>query len=118
MDTTFEQVWEQYVASWKVETREEKLALFNQCLDKTCHYTDPVVAIAGWDDLLQYMLDFHQQIPGGHFVTRYFLAHHQKSIARWEMRNGENALLGEGVSYGEYNDNGKLVTMTGFFEAG
>jgi hypothetical protein len=62
------------------------------------------------------MLDFHRQIPGGHFVTTWFLAHHQCSIAKWEMRNGENIVIGEGISYGTYNDEQKLLSMTGFFK--
>ncbi len=70
----------------------------------------------GWDALVAYMLDFHKQIPGGHFVTSYFLAHNKQSIAKWEMRNGEDAVMGEGISYGKYNEAGKLISMTGFFE--
>jgi hypothetical protein len=33
------------------------------------------------------------------------------------MRDGEDRIIGEGMSHGEYGDDGKLVTMTGFFEA-
>lgn len=70
----------------------------------------------GWDGLLQYMVDFHRQVPGGHFVTEQFIAHHSKSVARWTMRNGLGAVIGDGVSYGEYDDEGRLTSMTGFFE--
>jgi hypothetical protein len=69
----------------------------------------------GWEDLVEYMLEFQKQIPGGHFVTKEFLAHGNKSIARWEMRNGDNIILGDGVSYGEYNNDDRLFEMTGFF---
>ena len=69
-----------------------------------------------WDELINYMLDFHKQVPGGHFVTNYFLAHNDQSIAKWEMKNGEAQVIGEGISYGKYNKNGKLISMTGFFE--
>jgi len=116
MKDNFEQTWEQYVLSWKVETADEKKALFNSCLDTSCKYNDPMVKTSGQDQLLDYMLDFHKQIPGGHFITKYFLAHSNKSIARWEMRNGQDEVLGDGISYGEYNNEGQLVTMTGFFE--
>ncbi len=62
------------------------------------------------------MRAFHQQVPGGHFVTSYFLAHHDASIAKWNMVNAEGATIGEGVSYGQYNEQGALIAMTGFFE--
>lgn len=115
-DNTFSKIWEIYVASWKAEETIEKRLLFKQCLDSNCQYHDPMIKTNGWDELEAYMLDFHKQIPGGHFVTTYFLSHSDKSIARWKMCNAEDAVLGEGISYAEYNKNGYLTSMTGFFE--
>lgn len=115
MSNDCEDTWETYAASWKVTSAAEKRTLFARCLDTACQYHDPLIKTKGWDQLEAYMLDFHQQIPGGYFVTIDFLAHSNKSIARWEMRNGGKIVLGVGMSYGEYNDNGKLVSMTGFF---
>lgn len=116
MNNDFEKTWETYTSSWKAETSDSKRAIFGECLDTECAYYDPLIKTIGWDELVAYMLDFHQQIPGGYFVTNYFLAHNNQSIAKWEMKNGENAVIGEGISYGKYNENGKLVSMTGFFE--
>lgn len=116
MSNNLEDIWEIYVSSWKVESPAEKRALFEACLDPACQYSDPLIKTQGWDELEAYMLNFHQQIPGGYFLTTYFLMHSNKSIARWEMRNSSNNVLGDGMSYGEYNDNGKLVSMTGFFQ--
>lgn len=75
-----------------------------------------MVIIAGWHELTQYMLDFHQQIPGGHFDTQYFMAHNNQSIVRWEMKNGERKVVVEGISYGKYTKLGKLLSVTGFFD--
>lgn len=116
MNTPHRDIWTTYTESWKVDAKEEKMALFEQCLDPACEYTDPLVQARGWQQLIEYMVDFHRQVPGGHFVTTWFLAHHQRSIAKWEMRNGENQPMGEGISYGTYNDHGKLLSMNGFFE--
>lgn len=110
------EIWEQYVQSWKAETAEEKRALFIQCMTEDTVYTDPLTQTKGWDALIQYMLEFHQQIDGGHFVTTYFLSHHNKSMAKWNMCNRNGDVLGEGVSFGEYDHNGKLKAETGFFE--
>ena len=117
MHNSCEDTWKIYTAAWKAAASTEKRVLFKQCLDPACQYHDPLIKTKGWDELEAYMLDFHRQIPGGHFVTTYFLAHSNKSIARWEMRNAENVKLGDGISYGEYNASGNLVSMTGFFEA-
>jgi len=116
MEHDFKATWETYVASWKVETAKEKHDLFEQCMETSFRYNDPLVNLQGWDDLIQDMLDFHQKIPSGYFVTQYFLAHSNKSIARWEMRSGDSSVLGEGISYAEYNDQGRLISATGFFD--
>ena len=116
MSNEHEKTWEAYTSSWKPETSDEKRATFAICLDVECEYTDPLMKTKGWDELITYMLNFHQQVPGGYFVTNYFLAHNHQSIARWDMKNSENQVIGEGISYGKYNEKGKLVSMTGFFE--
>jgi hypothetical protein len=92
-------------------------AIYETCLAPNCAYTDPLVQANGWDELLAYMLDFHRQLPGAHFVTEQFIEHHQRSIARWKMMNVDAIAIGDGVSYAEYDLQGRLVAMTGFFEA-
>lgn len=116
MRNRFEDTWEQYVASWKATGAEAKLALFEGCLDRNCEYIDPLSKARGWQELAASMVDFHAQIPGAHFVTTYFLAHNDKSIARWQMRDGSGAAIGEGISYGTYTPQGKLASMIGFFD--
>jgi hypothetical protein len=108
--------WETYAASWKAGTAEEKKALFVESLSPDCVYTDPVTQATGWDELVAYMLDFHRQIPGGHFVTRSFHHHHGFSLAHWDMVTGVGTVVGDGASYARFGDEGKLVAMTGFFE--
>lgn len=111
------QTWETYTASWQASTAAEKQAMFAQSLDPQCEYTDPMVTAHGWQELLAYMEAFQEQIPGGHFQTRTFSHHHQQSMTTWNMLDGKGQVIGEGTSYGKYNDQGKLVAMTGFFTA-
>lgn len=108
-------VWERYVASWKAESPAQKRAMYETCLAPECVYTDPLTQAKGWKELEAYMVGFHQQIPGGHFVTEEFMSHHGRSIAKWKMMNADAAPIGEGISYGEYDDQNRLVAMTGFF---
>lgn len=107
--------WDTYTRSWKAASAEERTALFAQALSEQCVYTDPLTQRAGWDALREYMVEFHQQVPGGHFRTVEFFAHHGRSAARWEMLGADETVLGTGMSYGEYDEDGRLLTMTGFF---
>lgn len=77
--------WERYVSAWKAASAAEKRALYEGCLHPACLYRDPLHEAKGWDALTSYMLDFDTQIPGGHFVTTSFMAHHQRSLASWQM---------------------------------
>lgn len=116
MSHDYEATWRRYASAWKAETAEEKRAILDGSVIPECVYTDPLVQLTGWDALVQYMLEFHEQIPGGHFVTTWFLAHHGRSVARWNMVDGAGTVHGDGVSYVEYDDDGRLVSMTGFFD--
>lgn len=109
-------VWESYANIWKLEGAEAKRAACDGPLSPTCVYIDPLAHLSGWEALVTYMVEFHEQIPGGHFVTREFLAHHGRSLAHWNMVGGDGTVLGVGASFGEYAEDGKLITMNGFFE--
>ena len=109
--------WETYASSWKAETAAEKEALFATSLSPRCVYTDPLTRAEGWPALLTYMLDFHRQIPGGHFVTRSFRWHHDHGLAHWNMVSGDGSVVGDGVSHARFGADGRLVAMTGFFDA-
>ena len=116
MNLNLAHTWETYTASWAALTLEEKRSLFEQSLTQECEYSDPNTQRKGWDELSAYMLDFHTQIPNGSFVTRYFKAHNFQSIAKWDMLDHNGKILGDGISYGRYNEAGKLIAMTGFYE--
>lgn len=107
--------WETYASAWGEPEIERKRALFRESLDLACVYNDPLTRTTGWDELERYMVDFNAKVPGGHFVVTEFLSHSNKSIAKWEMKDSKDVVLSTGVSYGEYNETGKLIAMTGFF---
>ena len=108
--------WEAYANAWREPTARGKEAALAESVSPASIYRDPLIQAEGHPALVEAMLDFHRQMPGGYFETTYFLAHHDRSIARWNMRTGDGAVVGEGISYGEYDAHGKLVAMTGFFE--
>lgn len=108
--------WEHYTSAWKANGSSAKRSILSSCLTENTTYCDPITETRGVDGLTQYMVDFHQQIPGGHFVTTYFLAHHDTSIARWNMVDGLGNIVGEGISHGRFDNDDRLLSMTGFFE--
>jgi SnoaL-like domain len=112
----FAETWETYASAWAARDRADKLALLGRSVAQHAAYRDPAAECRGHDELVGYMLEFHKQVPGGHFETTYFLVHHGRSIAKWNMMSGAGEKVGEGVSYGEYGNDGMLVAMTGFFE--
>ena len=114
--TNYREIWETYAGAWRAGERADKLTALDRSVARCAVYRDPAVECRGHDDLVEYMLQFHQQVPGGRFETTYFLVHHARSIARWNMVSGAGEKIGEGLSYGEYDSDGMLVAMTGFFE--
>jgi len=108
--------WDSYSNAWKVSTEAEKRKLYSQCLSPECTYRDPLRVAQGWDALVSYMLEFHEMIPSGHFVTREFKVHNNRCMATWDMCAADGSAIGEGVSFGEFNEAGLLVSMTGFFD--
>jgi hypothetical protein len=115
MSVDLQRVWQGYVAAWKAESTGEKRALLADSVAPACVYRDPLMQANGWEELIGYMLEFRKQVPGGYFETEEFMAHHGRSVAKWKMLNGQGIAIGEGVSFGEYDDSARLVAMTGFF---
>jgi hypothetical protein len=111
-----EAVWETYVSTWKEPEMATKRALFERCLAPACVYTDPLTQARGWDALTSYMMSFHESAPGVYFATQKFTAHHGRSLAHWQMLSSTGEVLGDGSSYAEYDAEGRLLVMTGFFQ--
>jgi hypothetical protein len=116
MDINFKDVWEAYQSSWNVTSVSEKLAQFEQAMDKNAIYQDPLAKTKNWDELVAYMIDFHQQVPDSKFTTTYFQAHNNQSIATWDMTLADGTVAIQGISHGIYNSVGKLVSMSAFYE--
>jgi hypothetical protein len=111
-----QKTWETYASAWKAESAEAKRALLGASLAPECSYLDPLASVSGWDELIGYMTQFHQQVPGGHFATRRFHFHDGQSVTQWDMLDGHGKVIGDGVSVGHYNEAGRLVAVRGFFD--
>ena len=111
-----QQTWEIYTAAWQAPSAEAKALALRASVDGDCVYRDPLTKAEGHAALIDYMLGFHLQVPRGFFKTTSFRAHNSRSATTWHMCNADGAVIGEGISYGEYGADGKLVAMTGFFD--
>jgi hypothetical protein len=109
--------WEKYAIAWREPSKERKLVCLRESVVPACTYRDPNTIIEGHGALADYMMAFHEHVPGGWFDTKSFLAHHGRSIAKWEMVDGAGKVIGDGVSYAEYDERGFLLSMNGFFDA-
>jgi hypothetical protein len=112
-----QQTWETYTSAWQAPSAEAKALALQASVDEDCVYRDPLTTAEGHTALIDYMLGLHQQVPGAFFKTTSFRSHHSRSATTWHMCNADGAVIGEGMSYGEYGADGKLVAMTGFFDA-
>ena len=47
MSNKFEKTWETYTSSYKIESPDDKLAIFEKCLDTACEYNDAITKMKG-----------------------------------------------------------------------
>lgn len=55
-------------------------------------------------------------MPGLKLKLKNYYTHHDYSLAEWDLLNAEGKILTSGSSFAEYNKEGKIVEMSGFFK--
>ncbi len=110
-------MWQKYTEVWSMNDAQQMHTALSECVSADCLYTDPLTQTQGREALIACMLDFQRQFPGAGFDTLWFNAHNGQGAARWRWRDGAGETLGEGVSHVRYAEDGRLLTMCGFFEA-
>ena len=110
--------WDKYVNAWSETDREKRNAIFDDIINESSTYTDPLTEqpLAGHDALHAYIEQSQEMFPGVHFKIKQVIFHHGKSLAHWDMCDGNENVIAPGNSYIEYDDNGKLTREVGFFE--
>ncbi len=112
----FKKTWESYVGLWKLDDKQKMKSAMQGVLTQDCIYSDPLIQTTDLDALFDYICEFQKQFTGGYLETYYFLSHHNKSVAKWHLKLADATIIGDGVSFGTYNKNGELTTMSGFFD--
>lgn len=108
--------WEIYTRSWSETDIAKRLQLFEQSLSSECVYSDPLTQVTGYEQLSAYMSELHKNVPGVKFISTEFKNHHDRSLTHWDMIDGNGNVLSQGISYGLYGADGRLVQMSGFFD--
>lgn len=109
-------IWETYTKAWAESDDLKRFQLFEKSLHPECEYTDPLIYIIGYEQLAGYMSELQKNVPGVHFISTHFKSHHDHSLAYWNMIDKMGNVLSQGVSYGRYGMDGRLLQMTGFYD--
>jgi SnoaL-like domain len=112
---TPEFLWDRYASIWSSESavRESELAA---CLADACSYCDANGLIEGRDALSAYMGGFQQNVKGGKFEILSVIHHHDRMLAEWRLLGPGGAVLQTGRSFAIVADDGRLRSITGFFD--
>lgn len=109
-----ETLWYRYAKIWSSDAamRESEL---QDCLADNATYCDPGNELSGRAALSDLMGGFQNQVPGGRFEILQVIDHHDRSLARWALLNGDGVNLQHGASFATHDDKGRLKSINGFF---
>lgn len=110
-----EQLWRRYAACWSLSASARAVEL-SACVIDDVTYLDPQTPATGLDGLANYMEGFAQSLPGAGFEIIQVLNHHDRSLARWQLRSRAGAVVQTGTSMAVHAADGRLATITGFFD--
>jgi hypothetical protein len=107
-------LWVRYAAIWSLDA-DARVGELAACLADDVTYCDPNGLIEGPSALSTYMGGFQQSVPGGAFRIRAVLHHHDRTLAHWTLQGSDGGALQTGASFGLLSEDGRLRTITGFF---
>ena len=75
--------WKNYQAAWGNVSSEDRQRLLSGSVATDCVYTDPATQRHGHAELIAYLEQFQQRMPGAYFTNEQFLEHHGQAVAHW-----------------------------------
>lgn len=79
-------------------------------------YTDPSSVSHGYEEVTSKMEITQRNFPGASFRNDKFVTHHGAAISHWTMNDQHGTAIFTGVSFAVFAPDGRLQSMTGFFE--
>ena len=114
MKSLFLETWEIYMRCWSETNHVIRNQLMEQVLIIDCTDTDAYSHVEGREQLSDYMDDFQKKVEGIKFIATHFVAHHNQSLAHWDMLDGNGNLITKGASFAMYDKDGRLTQMNSF----
>jgi hypothetical protein len=109
-------LWQRYARIWSSAPAVRTTEL-ETCLADGCSYCDINGRIEGREALSDYMGGFQQSVKGGKFEIRSVIHHHDRMLAEWRLLGPDDAVLQTGRSFATAASDGRLMNITGFFDA-
>jgi hypothetical protein len=107
--------WYTYQKAWSDVSSAERQGLLVDSVTDGCVYTDPSTQCNGRAELMAFIEQFRQSMPGTSFKNNTFTHHHAQSLATWVLQDAQGNELQPGMSYARFGEDGRLTLVTGFF---
>ena len=110
-----QQSWEAYTKAWSDIGATEREQLVETSVSEDIDFSNPLIAGRGRAELIDAMIQFQKQFPGGQFELRPSMIHHDQLLSAWILHGKDGSELLTGHNYAQADSEGKLLQMTGFF---
>jgi hypothetical protein len=105
-----------YLAMWNEPDRATRLALIERAWTTEGRYVDPLQEAQGHDALSAMVDAIQEQFPGQRFRRQSGVdSHHDQVRFAWDLAAPDGAVTVAGVDVGVVAEDGRLVSITGFF---
>ncbi len=107
-----------YFQAWNEPVAEKRDALLKDCWADNAEYTDPGTHAKGRAALSMEIGKFlgNEKLKGFSIVQASNIdLHHRVFRFQWEMRDPNGNTVTPGMDYGEYDDQGRITKIVGFF---
>ncbi len=105
-----------YVRAWHERDEAPRRRLLEQSWAEAGVYADPNSTIEGRDALVEAIADFHKNRPDVRIEVRSRIdafGRHFRFV--WATVDGSGEVLREGIDVGQIDDDGRIVSILGFF---
>lgn len=112
--------WLRYMGAWSETDPEKRMNTLQKVLDQDATYTDPATegSLSGCEAIAAHIGQTQQMIPGIRLEITTYEAHHDVSMAEWNMCNADNLVLSTGKSFARYGSDDTIKETVGFFRLG
>lgn len=112
---TPEALWNRYAKIW-TSSANVRTGELKACLDDDATYCDPNGLIEGSRALSAYMGEFQQHAAGATFRILEVMHHNNRTLAHWVLEGPDGRTVQSGTSFGQLSRDGRLLSITGFFD--